>query len=134
MSQPSRRPEFASLCLAAGALLMLAGMILGALGAHGLESRVTPRQLESFRTGVLYQQLHALGLLLVGLLARTTGPSAALRSAAGFMAAGVLFFSGSIYALTAGAPRVLGILAPVGGLSFMFAWLALAWYALSRRD
>jgi uncharacterized membrane protein YgdD (TMEM256/DUF423 family) len=125
---------FATACIVGGALLMLVGVILGAFGAHGLESRVTPRQLESFRTGVLYQQLHAIGLVLVGLVARVTGASTALRGSAVLMAAGVLLFSGSIYAMTAGAPRGLGIVTPAGGLCFMFAWLSLAWHALNRRD
>lgn len=131
---PASRPGFATICIAAGALLMFAGVVLGALGAHGLEARVTPRQLESFRSAVLYQQLHALGLLLVGLVARTTGVSAALRGSAALMAAGMLLFCGSIYAMTAGAPRGFGVVAPAGGLCFMFAWLALAGHALSRRD
>jgi uncharacterized membrane protein YgdD (TMEM256/DUF423 family) len=48
------------------------------------------------------------------------------------MLAGVLFFSGSIYLMTAGAPRTLGMVAPVGGISFMAAWAMLAWHALSR--
>jgi uncharacterized membrane protein YgdD (TMEM256/DUF423 family) len=90
-------------CLVAGALLMLLGVALGAFGAHGLEGRLTPRRLASFQTGVHYQQIHALGLLL---------------------------FSGAIYLLTAGAPRWFGMVAPVGGVSMMAAWLALAVHAL----
>lgn len=128
------RPGFVACCIAGGAGLMLAGVVLGALGAHGLESRITPRQLVSFQTGVLYHQLHAIGLVLVGLVAAVTGTSRSLRGSAALMAAGVLLFSGSIYAMTAGAPRMLGMVAPVGGLGFMAAWLLLAWHAISRRE
>ena len=49
------------------------------------------------------------------------------------MLAGIVFFSGSIYLMTAGAPRWLGAVAPVGGLSFMAAWALLAWHALRLR-
>lgn len=126
--------RFAAGCIAAGALLMLAGVMLGAFGAHGLEGRLTPRQLASFQTGVLYQQLHALGLVLVGLVARSTAGSGMLGWSAGLMCAGIVFFSGSIYLMTAGAPRWFGMVAPLGGLSFMAAWALLAVHALRRRD
>lgn len=125
--------RFAAGCIATGALLMLAGVMLGAFGAHGLEARITPRQLESFRTGVLYHQLHAIGLLLLGVVAGRSADSRALRASAWLMGAGIVFFSGSIYLMTAGAPRWLGMVAPVGGLSFTAAWALLAAHALSRR-
>jgi len=50
------------------------------------------------------------------------------------MLAGIVFFSGSIYLMTAGAPRWLGMVAPVGGVSFMAAWALLAWHAYSVRQ
>jgi uncharacterized membrane protein YgdD (TMEM256/DUF423 family) len=116
-------------CLVAGALLMLLGVALGAFGAHGLEGRLTPQRLASFQTGVLYQQLHALGLLLVGVLAGRRS-STALHWSARLMTLGVLLFCGAIYLLAAGAPRWLGVVAPLGGLAMMAAWLALAAHAL----
>ena len=124
--------RFAARCIAGGALLMLAGVILGAFGAHGLAPRLTPKQLASFQTGVLYQQLHAIGLLIVGIVARREPASPPLKWAAWLMMAGVLLFCGSIYLMTAGAPRWLGMVAPVGGLSFMAAWGLLAVHALRR--
>jgi uncharacterized membrane protein YgdD (TMEM256/DUF423 family) len=116
-------------CLASGALLMLLGVALGAFATHALQARLTPQRLASFQTGVLYQQLHALGLLLVGVLAGRRS-SAALHWSARLMALGVLLFCGAIYLLTAGAPRWLGMVAPLGGLAMMAAWLALAAHAL----
>ena len=124
---------FARRCIAAGALLMLAGVILGAFGAHLLEGRLAARQLASYQTGVTYQLLHALGLVLVGLVGQAAGVGTRLRWSARLMLAGIFFFSGSIYLMTAGAPRWLGAVAPVGGLSFMAAWALLAWHALRPR-
>jgi uncharacterized membrane protein YgdD (TMEM256/DUF423 family) len=121
-------------CLVTGAVLMAIGVLLGAFGAHALQAALEPRRLASFHTGVQYQVMHALGLLLVGLLARATGESGCLRWSARLMLAGVALFSGSIYLMTAGAPRWLGMVAPVGGVSFMAAWVLLAWHAAARAD
>ena len=126
---PATADSFAARCIGGGAVLMLLGVALGAFGAHGLEDLVSPRQLESFRTGVAYQQLHALALVMLGLVARATIPTPPLRWSARLMVAGTVFFCGSIYAMIAGAPRWLGAVAPLGGLSFMAAWLLLARHA-----
>jgi len=133
MPSTNSGPEpFARRCVTAGALLMLAGIVLGAFGAHLLEGRLTPRQLSSYQTGVLYQLIHALGLILVGVAARTAAVTPHLRWSARLMLVGIACFSGSIYLMTAGAPRWLGMFAPAGGLSFMAAWALLAWHAGAR--
>jgi uncharacterized membrane protein YgdD (TMEM256/DUF423 family) len=121
-------------CLVAGAVLMAAGVMLGAFGAHVLQGQLTPQRFASFQTGVQYHLLHALGLLAVGLVASVTREGAALRGAAQLMLAGIAFFSGSIYLMTAGAPRWLGMVAPVGGVSFMAAWALLGWHAFRARQ
>ena len=123
---------FARRCLGAGATLMLLGVMLGAFGAHALQAQLTPRQLASYQTGVQYQMLHAFGLMIVGIVAQVAGVTPRLRWSARLMAAGIVFFSGSIYLMTAGAPRSLGMVAPVGGIAFMGAWGLLAWQALSK--
>ena len=124
---------FARRCIAAGALLMLLGVVLGAFGAHALQQLLAPRQLASYQTGVHYQMLHSIGLLLLGLVARATGDGSALRWSARLMLAGIVLFSGSIYLMTAGAPRWLGAVTPVGGVSFMLAWALLARHALTAQ-
>jgi uncharacterized membrane protein YgdD (TMEM256/DUF423 family) len=121
--------RFVRRCLVTGALLMLLAVMLGAFGAHALQARLTPKQLASYQTGVLYHQLHALALILVGIVARVTAPSPWLVRSAVLFGTGIVFFAGSIYAMTFGAPRWLGIVAPVGGLSFMLGWLFLALHA-----
>ena len=123
---------FARRCLAAGAILMMLGVTLGAFGAHALQAQLTPRQLASYQTGVQYQMLHAFGLMIVGIVGQVAGVTPRLRWSARLMAAGIIFFSGSIYLMTAGAPRSLGMVAPLGGISFMAAWALLAWQALSK--
>ena len=123
---------FARRCLAAGAILMMLGVMLGAFGAHALQAQLTPRQLASYQTGVQYQMLHAFGLMIVGVVGQVAGATPRLRWSARLMATGIVFFSGSIYLMTAGAPRSLGMVAPIGGIAFMAAWALLAWQALSK--
>jgi uncharacterized membrane protein YgdD (TMEM256/DUF423 family) len=121
-------------CIAAGALLMLLGVLLGAFGAHVLQGQLGARQLASYQTGVQYQLLHALGLLLVGVVVQLAGERLRLRWAARLMLAGVVLFSGSIYLMTAGLPRWLGMVTPLGGVSFMVAWVLLAWECRGARS
>jgi uncharacterized membrane protein YgdD (TMEM256/DUF423 family) len=118
--------------IAVGALLMLVAVILGAFGAHGLEGRLAAKQLASYQTGVSYHLLHALGLVAVGVIAQVTTPGRLLEWSARLMLLGIACFSGSIYLLTAGAPRALGAVTPVGGLSFTAAWMLLALHVLRR--
>jgi len=123
---PTGLEAFARRCIAGGAVLMLLGVILGAFGSHLLAARLEPKQLASYQTGVLYHLLHALGLVLVGIVGQVGPVTRSLRAAAAAMVVGIACFSGSIYLITAGAPRALGMVAPLGGLSFMIAWLLLA--------
>ena len=116
----------AARCIMAGALLMLLAVMLGAFGAHALQEQLTPRQLASFQTGVTYHVYHAIALVLLGIVAQVTPASRWLARAALLMVFGIACFSGSIYAMTFGAPRWLGMVAPVGGTSFMLGWIALA--------
>ncbi|MCP5471067.1 MAG: DUF423 domain-containing protein [Steroidobacteraceae bacterium] len=114
------------------AILLVIATALGAFGTHGLKPVLSPERFESFQTGVTYQFFHSLGLLAIGVLQRDPrfgGPR--LRVAVRVMLLGILLFSGTIYALTAGAPRTLAMVAPFGGFSLMLAWLLFAW-AVSR--
>jgi uncharacterized membrane protein YgdD (TMEM256/DUF423 family) len=125
----SRLSPFAARCILGGAGLMLVAVIGGAFGTHLLEPRLAARQFASYQTGVLYHLLHALGLVLIGVIAQASGESRWLRAAARLLVLGIVCFSGAIYLITAGAPRALGAVAPLGGLSFMAAWVALALHA-----
>lgn len=122
----------ASRVMGIAALLLAVGIVIGALGAHALRGVLEPRQLESLHTGVNYQIFNALGLLLVGLLMRDD-PSGVLRIVAIGLVAGIVCFSGGIYVMLAGAPRVLGLVTPVGGVLMICAWLVLGFTMLGRR-
>jgi uncharacterized membrane protein YgdD (TMEM256/DUF423 family) len=108
-------------------LFMATGIVVGALAAHALQKVLEARQLESLHTAVNYQLFNALGLLLIGLLMRGENLPA-LRVVAGLLIAGIVAFSGGIYLMLAGAPRLLGFVTPVGGVLLIAAW---GWFALS---
>jgi uncharacterized membrane protein YgdD (TMEM256/DUF423 family) len=109
----------------AGVLLALA-TIAGALGAHTLKSHWPAQRLEVYDTAVRYQFYQALGLLGIGLTLRTLDV-APLRAAALLILAGIVLFSGSLYALTFGAPRLTGAVTPIGGLALIAGWLTFAY-------
>jgi uncharacterized membrane protein YgdD (TMEM256/DUF423 family) len=117
--------------IALAALLMALGIIVGALAAHALRGVLEPRQLESLHTAVNYQLFNALGLLLVGLLMRSDA-AAGLGWVAVGLVAGIVCFSGGIYLMLAGAPRVLGLVTPLGGVLLIGSWLLLAWRMWTR--
>ena len=119
-------PQTARLFLAIGAIFALIAVGLGAFGAHGLKERLSPEMLAIWKTGVEYHVYHALGLLAVGLLAIHLPESRLLRGSGWLMTAGVLIFSGSLYALALSGVRVLGAITPIGGVAFLAAWVLFA--------
>ncbi|MGF1889515.1 DUF423 domain-containing protein [Photobacterium profundum] len=98
---------------------------LGAFAAHGLKSQLPPYLLDVFNIGVQYQAWHTLALLGCGLWARIM-PTKAVLYAALFFAAGILLFSGSLYALALTGIKWFGPITPLGGICFIIGWAALA--------
>jgi uncharacterized membrane protein YgdD (TMEM256/DUF423 family) len=119
---------------AVGALLLAAGVALGAFGAHALRARFDAYSIGIWEKAVFYHFVHALGLLVVPLLARTgaVSPVAADR-VCWLLIAGVLIFSGSLYALAITGVRTLGAITPIGGTAFIAAWALLAWELFRTR-
>ena len=113
--------------LAVAGVLLATGVIVGALAAHALQKLLEPRQLESLHTAVNYQLFNALGLLAIGILMRTDDLPA-LKNVAGLLIAGILCFSGGIYIMLAGAPKLLGLVTPLGGVMLISGW---AWFAFT---
>ena len=109
----------------AAALLLMLGVGTGAFGAHGLKAHVSADMLAVWQTAVLYQLVHALGLLAVAGL-RPRLASGAATAAAAFLLAGIFIFSGSLYALVLSDVRMIGAVTPIGGVCFMAGWLLLA--------
>ena len=107
-----------------GALAGFIAVGFGAFGAHALRQRLTPDLLAVFETGVRYQMYHALALLAVGLMMARLGGW--LYSTAGWLfAAGILLFSGSLYALALTGTAAFGAITPIGGLAFLAGWACL---------
>jgi uncharacterized membrane protein YgdD (TMEM256/DUF423 family) len=122
--------------IAIGALLAALAVGLGAFGAHGLktlveQNRFSAKDLETFHTAVQYQMIHALGLILIGLLAATR-PSIILDAAGWTMLMGIFVFSGFLYAYVATGTKLFAIFVPIGGVAFILAWLGVAVAALRR--
>jgi len=115
----------AKLFLSAGGLAALAAVALGAFGAHALKSRLSAETLAVWHTAVEYHIYHALGLLAVGLLTQQLPGSALLKWSGWAMLAGIILFSGSLYALALSGERWLGAITPVGGMTFVVAWALL---------
>jgi uncharacterized membrane protein YgdD (TMEM256/DUF423 family) len=108
----------------AGVLLAL-GTVLGAVGTHALRARLTPDQLGVFETAVRYHFYNSLGLLAIGAVALSVNPPL-LRWAAALIVAGIVLFSGALYAASLGAPRFIHVLPPFGGLALIAGWILFA--------
>ncbi len=106
-----------------GAINAFLAVALGAFGAHGLEGRVEQKYLEIWKTGVTYQMFHATGLLIVGVLLGRLPANALLSWSGSMMVIGIILFSGSLYVMTLTKISILGAITPLGGLSFLAAWI-----------
>jgi uncharacterized membrane protein YgdD (TMEM256/DUF423 family) len=124
--------------IVAGALLAAVGVGAGSFGAHGLEqwladqaaadsdaSAFVAKRIDQFETGVRYHLVHALALILAGLLHARTA-SKALAAAGVCFLAGVILFSGMLYALVLTDTPRLGMIVPIGGAAYIVGWALLA--------
>lgn len=117
----------AKLFLIIGALNAALTVMLGAFAAHGLKAQLSEYSLSVFQTGVQYHFYHALGLLLVGLIAQQNPATSGFTVSGWLMVAGIVIFSGSLYVLAITDIRWLGAITPVGGVCFIASWLWLGW-------
>ncbi len=108
-----------------GAIFAGLAVILGAFGAHGLKTKISPEDLTIFETGVKYQMYHALGLILIGILGFHFQENT-IQLPALLLVIGILVFSGSLYILVLSGLRWMGAITPLGGLAFIAGWLLLA--------
>ena len=105
------------------------GVAMGAFGAHGLKHLLSEHYLDIYKTAVSYQMWHSLLLVIIAML-----PQHKWLSWAGWsLIAGILLFSGSLYALTILNLSWLGMITPFGGLAFLGGWALLGWYAYQQQ-
>ncbi|MFN0177962.1 MAG: DUF423 domain-containing protein [Gemmatimonadales bacterium] len=114
---------------ALGGVMGALGVALGAFGAHGLRSTLSPADLATFETAVRYQLAHALALIGIAAWA-DRHPSTKLAWAGRLFGLGVLIFSGSLYLLVLLDQRWLGAVTPFGGAAMIAGWLLVVAAAL----
>lgn len=112
--------------LATGAVLAGLGVAAGAFGTHALSGRLSSDLLDVFETATRYHLLHAVALLVVGLAAARDAGHRMWNAAGWLFTAGILVFSGSLYALALTGARWLGAVTPIGGACFLAGWAVVA--------
>ncbi len=117
--------------IALGAALAGIAVAAGAMGAHALATRLDEQQLKNFETAVRYQMFHSLGLILVGILA-TLYPSSRWTIPGSLFLAGIVLFSGGLYAWLATSVKPFVHVVPIGGVFWILGWIALAAVAATR--
>lgn len=123
-------PPVARVFVALGSINAALAVILGAFGAHALKARISPQMLEVYHTASQYHFYHALGMLLIGVLAMQLRSGGALQLSGYLMLAGIVLFSGSLYLLAVTGVTWLGAVTPLGGVAFIAAWVVLAFAVL----
>ncbi len=114
--------------LTISAILLALAVGAGAFGAHALRGKLDAYSTSIYEKAVFYQCVHALGMLIVVALGLAKIFSAAqVQPIAALFAVGIIFFSGSLYALAITGIRSLGAITPIGGTLFLIAWVLLAW-------
>jgi len=97
-------------------------VLLGAFGAHYLQEALTAAQLKNFETGVRYQMFHVIVLLFINSYLQFSSINKRVLNYLFFV--GILFFSGSIYAICFGVnPKYIWPLTPIGGMLFVLGWV-----------
>jgi uncharacterized membrane protein YgdD (TMEM256/DUF423 family) len=109
-----------------GCTFSFLGVALGAFGAHALKQKLSLDMLQVFEVGVRYQMYHAFALFVVAWAMHAWNLNGAGASGWWFTA-GILLFSGSLYALAFSGLRWLGAITPIGGVCFLIGWLWLGW-------
>ena len=116
-----------------GAINTFLCVLLGAIGTHVLKHKFSSELLNTFQTGLQYHFYHALALILIGILLFHLPQSKFVKLSGWVMFTGILFFSGTLYVVSFTEMRALGMVAPIGGLSLMSAWLILAYGIWSEK-
>jgi uncharacterized membrane protein YgdD (TMEM256/DUF423 family) len=109
-----------------GALLAGLAVAASAYGAHGVKGSVDAQRLDDYETAARNQMIHAIAMILVGLVGRGAKPTRAVHFAGAAFLLGILLFCGGLYGFALSNNRSLLSVAPAGGISFMVGCVALA--------
>ena len=122
-------------CLRIAAVAGFTGVAFGAFGAHGLKGIIAPELMAAYQTGVLYHLVHAVVMLALSAWLYVR-PASWIRRSAWMMTLGLILFSGSLYAMALTGERVLGVITPFGGVSWLIGWsfLLLAAFRLPQTE
>src|SRR5438045_583757 len=112
----------ARLALILASLFLFVAVAAGAFGAHALRAKLAPDLLTVYQTAVQYHFWHALALFGIGMLLMQKPDSGGLVIVAWLLVAGLVLFSGSLYALALSGIRGFGAVTPIGGIAFLAAW------------
>ena len=115
--QPTKNPQSTFLLIAAVSGFL--SVSLGAFAAHGLKKLLSENLIMTFVTGGEDQAIHTLALLAIALLPQQNRWTVL---AGWSLIAGIILFSGSLYALAITGIRPIGIITPFGGLCFLAGW------------
>lgn len=108
-----------------GSVAGFLGVAGGAFGAHALKARLSEQMLANFETGTRYLLVHAVALLVVGVLASRPG-APALAGVGWSFSVGMLVFTGSLWLMALTGTRWLGAITPIGGTALIVGWVLLA--------
>jgi uncharacterized membrane protein YgdD (TMEM256/DUF423 family) len=114
-----------------GSFLGATGVAFGALGAHSLKQLISTSSLNSFETGVRYQLVHAILLLILGCQNKLES-----KLIGNLVIIGTFLFSFSIYLLSIkdllnlSEASILGPITPIGGLVLISSWVIIFYKAL----
>ncbi len=102
---------------------------IGAFGAHGLREKLSSEMIEVYKTGVLYQLIHSVVLLLLSLntIIKSKWPSI-------FFLLGIILFSFSLYIYSTSGIRFFAMITPIGGFCFLIGWLLLIYEAIKVKS
>ena len=124
--------EVAKKWIGIGSILVMLSVMIGAFGAHMLEPIIGEDKISVYETGVRYHMIHALGIILIGVIAKVFGEAKLLVWSARLLFIGIILFSGSLYVLSISGLGPLGAITPLGGVSFIAGWICLAVTVLKK--
>ena len=112
-----------------GGIFGFLGVAIGAFGAHGLKNYLTPEMVETYRTGVLYQLIHSVVILVIGF-----SRDEKYKIPAVLFTVGIILFSFSLYLYSITYTKTFAIITPFGGVSFLAGWMMIVVKAVMNKE